>query len=77
MRRFITSTPRQYSYNDQVKGGEMGRTLLRTGEERNAYRISLRNREGKRPLERLDVIWGIILKRFLEELVGVIWSGFI
>jgi hypothetical protein len=47
----------------------MDSALLRTGEKRNAYRILLRNREGKRPLRRVDVSGRIIhcIKTVLRE----------
>jgi hypothetical protein len=41
-----------YNWNDQVKENEMGRVCSTNGAKRNAYRISVRKTEGKRPLGR-------------------------
>jgi hypothetical protein len=46
-------------------------------EKRNAYRILVREPEGKRPLGRPRRRWGIILRRILERQDGVACNGLI
>jgi hypothetical protein len=59
--------------NDQGKEDEMGRAYCIHGEKRNAYRILVGTSEGKRPQERLDIGWRIILKLMIQKSVG--WYG--
>jgi hypothetical protein len=50
---------------DQVKEDEIGRACM--GEKNNVYTGLMRNSEGKRPLENLDVGGRIILKLILDK----------
>jgi hypothetical protein len=46
-------------------------------ERRDAYRVLVGRREGKRPLEDQGVDGRIILKLILRKLGGVVWTGLI
>jgi hypothetical protein len=45
-------------------------------QKRNTCRILVRNPEGKRPLEDLDVGGRVISKLILEKCGGVLWTEF-
>jgi hypothetical protein len=55
---YVYSTPFYiYTYNDQVKEDEMGRTCSTNGEKQNAYRLLVGKPEKKRPLGRPKHKW--------------------
>jgi hypothetical protein len=62
-----------------IKSRRMGWAghVARMGEKRNAYRILVGKPERKRQLENLDVDGRIILRRILERLDGMVWTGLI
>jgi hypothetical protein len=65
----LYSSPKyNYEYNDQVKENEMGRACSTNGEKRNAYRILVGKREGKRPLGRPRRRWVDNIKMNLREI---------
>jgi hypothetical protein len=47
----------KYNWNNQVEEDEMGVSCSTNGEKRNAYRLLVRNPEGKRPLGRTRRRW--------------------
>jgi hypothetical protein len=47
----------KYNQIDQVEEDEIGGACSTNGEKRNAYRLSVRKPEGKRPLGRLKHRW--------------------
>jgi hypothetical protein len=62
--------------NYQVKDDEMDRACNTNGEKRNAYRISVENREGKRPLGRPRHRWVSNIEMDLREIgwVSMNWN---
>jgi hypothetical protein len=52
MRSYVTCTLRQYNQNDQLKEDEMGRACSTNGPKKNAYRVLVGKRDGKKPLAR-------------------------
>lgn len=52
----------RYSYNDQVKEGEVGRRVARMGEKNNAYRDLLEKSDLKRLLGRPRHMWEMDLR---------------
>ena len=60
---------------DVVKGKEMCGACSTYGRQENAYWVSVGKPEGKRPLEKLGVSGGIILKCILRSGMGcVAWT---
>jgi hypothetical protein len=47
------------------------------GDMRSSYKILVGKPERKRPLERLERSWGIILEWVLRKWGGKVWIGFI
>jgi hypothetical protein len=65
-----------YNYNYQDKEDEMGRACSTNGENRNAYRIKVGKKEGKKPLGRPRRKWvNNINTCVLERYVGMVWIG--
>jgi hypothetical protein len=57
----------KHNENDQVKDDEMDRSCSMHGEKRNAYRISVGQTEGRRPLGRPKHRRKCDIKWFLEK----------
>jgi hypothetical protein len=71
------ATIKKYYSVDQIKKNEMGSAWGTYGNRKVVYRVLVEQTDGKRPLEDLDLDWGIILKFVFKKWDWELWTRFL